>query len=376
MAKVKGTNVGETLAGTELKDKIKGKGGDDVLNALGDDDKLDGGKGNDELHGGAGNDHLKGGKGDDDLFGGAGEDRIDGGKGFDTAIFNGNFSSYTISGHGHHDHLTVSGPDGSDHLKNVERLQFADGFLDVASNNFYNPDTTLDVSARDPLSPANIYPGGGNTATGWSVVQNLEHGIELGLHVKYRNSLLDVNPTSVDADGTANYTVDDGPQLNGVNGASGTALNRAAWNFEYSVSTALNGGVDTLADYDLRLLIDLDPSAGTSFLELAFSPTGGLPDTLTEPRSNGLWSLAAPMAGVPGGVGAGLIADDGGTAQVTQNSQNYAFYSTIMDFDGNPATDDAAIYTFTPGVFDIYLQAFDPTTNLLIAQNHVEVTVA
>ncbi len=214
-------------------------------------------------------------------------------------------------------------------------------------------------------------------------MQNLEHDIELGIHVKYRSSLQDVNPTGVDMDGTANYTVDDGPQLNGVNGASGTRLDRAAWSFDYSVSTALDGSMDTLADFDLRLLIDLDPSAGTSFLQLAFSPVGGLPDAPGEPRSNGLWKLAAPMAGLaapgtPGAppAGADLIADDGGTAQVTQNSQNYAFYSTIMDFDGNPATDDAAIYAFTPGVFDIYLQAYDPSNSQLIAQNHVHVTVA
>jgi len=171
-------------------------------------------------------------------------------------------------------------------------------------------------------------------------VQSLDDDIELGLQVIYRQGPT-VNPTSVDADGTVNYTVADGPQST-ANGSSSSNAARAAWSFEYSVSTALDGSTDTLGDYDLRLLIDLDPSADTSFLELAFQPTGGLPDTLTEPRSNGVWTLASPMAGVPGGVGAALIADDGGTDQVTQNSQNYAFYSSIIDFDGNPATDDAA----------------------------------
>ncbi|MGQ0676105.1 MAG: calcium-binding protein [Rhodospirillales bacterium] len=421
MAKIKGTSAGETLTGTAGKDKISGRGGDDVLDGLNGDDKLDGGKGNDTLNGGAGrdrldggdgndvldgglgNDRLDGGKGDDLLFGGAGDDRIDGGKGFDTAVFGGNFADYAIESHGHddddddddddngdddhHGHLTVVGPDGVDHLDGVERLKFDDGFLDVAANNFYSPDATLDASAQDPLSPGNIYAGTGNTATGWAVVQNLDHDIELGLHVKYRSSLQDVNPTSVGADGTANYTVDDGPQVNGVNGASGTALNRAAWSFDYSVSTALDGGMDTLADFDLKLLIDLDPSAGTSFLELAFSPTGGLPDAFPppEPRSNGVWELVSPIAGLPApgtpGLlipdgGAGLIADDAGNAQVTQNSQNYAFYATIIDFDGNPATNDAGIYAFTPGVFDIFLQAFEPAGGDLIAQNHVEVTVA
>jgi VCBS repeat-containing protein len=264
------------------------------------------------------------------------------------------FTAYTADGTAQSVSVTINGADEPDILI---------------------PDGTLDVSARDPLSPGNIYPGAGNTATGWAIVRDVSHDLELGIHVKYRSSLQDVNPTSVEPDGTVKYTVDDGPQLNGVNGASGTALNRAAWSFDYSASTALDGSVDTLADFNFRLLIDLNPGAGTSFLELAFSPVGGLPDAPGEPRSNGLWSTAAPMAGIPA-VGTGLIADDGGTDQVTQNSQNYAFYSTIMDFDGNPATDDAAVYTFTPGVFDIYLQAFDSSNTVLLAQNHVQVTVA
>jgi hypothetical protein len=333
------------------------------------------------LIGGLGNDRIEGGKGDDKLYGGAGNDWLDGGKGFDTAIFSGNFADYTIAEqghhHGHHHHgadLTVTGPDGTDRLSSIERLQFDDGFLDVASNNFYAAGATLDVSAQDPLSPGNIYPGSGIPASGWSVVQNLDNDIELGLQVIYRQGPT-VSATGVEADGTVDYTVADGPQST-ANGSSSNNAARAAWSFEYSISTALDGGVDTLADFQFKLLIDLDPGAGTSFLQLAFSPTGGLPDAPGEPRSNGLWSLAAPMAGVPGGVGTGLIADDGGTDQVTQNSQNYAFYSTIMDFDGNPATDDAALYLFTPGNFDIYLQAYDASGTDLLAQNHINVTVA
>jgi|GEM_PF-1857389 len=385
MAKIKGNGADNVLTGTASNDKIKGLGGDDVLDGLAGNDRLDGGKGNDELTGGLGNDRLRGGKGDDLLFGGAGNDDIDGGKGFDTAVFDGNFADYTIAGHGHHghghdDHLTVTGTDGVDRLDDVERLRFDDGFYDVASGNFYSPDATLDASAQDPLSPGNIYAGSGNTATGWNVVQNLEHDIELGIHVKYRSSLHDVNPTSVDMDGTANYTVDDGPQLDGVNGASGTRLDRAAWSFDYSVSTALDGSMDTLADFDLRLLIDLDPSANTSFLDLAFAASG-----LSSPT--GVWQLASPVASVVGllPAGTGFIFDDEGTTRVTQNSQNFGFnpaggalpgLRNLMDFDGNPLTDDAALYNFTPGVFDIYLQAFDPSNSQLIAQNHVEVTVA
>lgn len=363
MAKIKGTNGADTLNGTALDDKIKGKSGADTIFGL------------------AGDDRIEGDKGDDVIAGGDGDDAIDGGKGYDTAVFSGSFASYSIVTHDHHGHhhghddrVTVSGADGVDRLEDVERLQFDDGFLDVARNIFYSADATLDISAHDPLSPGNIYPGSGIPASDWAVVRDLDHGIELGLQVIYRQGP-SVDPTGVDWDGTVNFTVADGPQST-ANGSSSNNAARAAWSFEYSVSTALGGSADTLADYDLRLLIDLDPGAGTSFLELAFQPTGGLPDAPGEPRSNGVWTLAAPMAGVPGGVGTALIADDGGTDQVTQNSQNYAFYSSIIDFDGNPATDDPAPYLFTPGVFDIYLQAYDASGHHLLAENHIEVTVA
>lgn len=370
MAKIKGTQGPDSLSGTASRDVMIGLRGDDALDGQGGNDWLFGGRGNDDLTGGNGHDRLFGGKNDDNLFGGAGNDWVDGGRGFDTAVFNGDFADYTITEH--HNHLHVSGTDGNDRLTHVERLQFADGYYDVASGTFLNPDGTLDASAQDPSSPGNIYPGSGIPASDWVVAQSTTHDIELGLQVIYRKGPA-VNPTGVEDDGTVNFTVADGPQST----ANGSSINEgyAAWSFEYSVSTALNGSSDTLAAYDLRLLIDLDPSADTSFLELKFVPTGGLPDTLTEPRSNGAWELASPMAGVPL-VGTDLILDDGGTTQVTQNSQNYLFYSTIMDFDGNPATDDAALYTFTPGEFDIYLQAFDPLSGDLLLQNHVNVTVA
>jgi len=56
------------------------------------------------------------------LTGLAGNDTIDGGAGIDTAAFSGNRAAYTIGGGG----TSVSGPDGSDTLTNIERLQFSD----------------------------------------------------------------------------------------------------------------------------------------------------------------------------------------------------------------------------------------------------------
>jgi hypothetical protein len=67
------------------------------------------------------------------LTGLGGNDALDGGAGVDTAVYNGNRAAYTVSriAGGH----TVSGPDGSDALVAMERVQFADRTfaLDLAS---------------------------------------------------------------------------------------------------------------------------------------------------------------------------------------------------------------------------------------------------
>ena len=76
------------------------------------------------LAGGGGQDWIVGGSGDDALTGGGGDDHLDGGPGVDTAHYAGRYADYAVSlvGSG----ATVTGPEGTDSLSNVERLVFAD----------------------------------------------------------------------------------------------------------------------------------------------------------------------------------------------------------------------------------------------------------
>jgi serralysin len=74
--------------------------------------------------GGSGSERIFGNGADNRLTGGGGNDTIDGGLGIDTAIFSGNRSAYTITFDG--TRTTISGPDGTDVLTNVEFFQFAD----------------------------------------------------------------------------------------------------------------------------------------------------------------------------------------------------------------------------------------------------------
>jgi len=91
-------------------------------NALGN--VMQGNAGNNRLDGLAGSDSLGGGDGNDTLVGGEGDDTIDGGSGLDTALYTGTLASHSIIFN--ETGFTVSGPDGTDVLSGVERLQFAD----------------------------------------------------------------------------------------------------------------------------------------------------------------------------------------------------------------------------------------------------------
>ena len=158
-----GNALNDILNGDGSDDFLDGGSGDDTLNGGGEDDRLLGGVGNDTLDGGDGHDRLDGGDGSDIMAGGTGhdlltggagvdtmrggdgDDQLDGGTdndeirgegGIDTAIFKGQFSSYTVA------FITagvvqVTGPDGSDLVFGCEFLQFDDQIVSLtpAGNN-------------------------------------------------------------------------------------------------------------------------------------------------------------------------------------------------------------------------------------------------
>lgn len=82
--------------------------------------------------GGKGNDSLTGNALPNVLQGGAGNDMINGGDGFDTAVFAGQRSSYTVvSQNGFVIVTDNSGSDGMDVLTHIEQLRFADQSVDL-----------------------------------------------------------------------------------------------------------------------------------------------------------------------------------------------------------------------------------------------------
>lgn len=100
--------------GTGAGDKLDGGYHNDTLNGAGGDDTLWGGAGNDSVLGGDGNDRLEGASGNDTLDGGAGQN---------TAVYSEARSNYSVS-RSSDGGILVSGPDGTDYLRNIEFFTF------------------------------------------------------------------------------------------------------------------------------------------------------------------------------------------------------------------------------------------------------------
>ena len=89
---------------------------------------------------------------DDSMKGLGGDDRFDGGPGIDTAIYAGPRSQYQIIDRG--DHIEVRGPEGTDSLYNVEKLQFADTMVSVGPT----PPETAPPPGPPPAEPPPAAP--------------------------------------------------------------------------------------------------------------------------------------------------------------------------------------------------------------------------
>jgi Ca2+-binding RTX toxin-like protein len=111
--------------------------------------------------GGLGNDTINGSSGDNVITGNGGNDTIDGGLGIDTVVYSGQRSAYTVTWNGRVG--TVTGPDGTDTLTNVEFLRFADQTIAAAPTGglIVAGDITDNVIAGTALADQ-LNGGGGN----------------------------------------------------------------------------------------------------------------------------------------------------------------------------------------------------------------------
>lgn len=220
----------------------------------------------------------------------------------------------------------------------------------------YAANVAPDASAQDPGAPGTLYVGSGIPAANFGTATNTAAGIELGMMVLYRQGP-NVAPTDDYADGQLEFDVASGPQST-ANGSFANNATRAAWNYTFSIATGLNGATTNLGDFTFQLLFDVDPGPGTTYRTLQLEAEG---TPQAAGQSGYQWRDIASNAVA--------INDDEGTATVTQNSQNYAFYQSLLTSQYDALNGFAG-----PAQFDVVLQAFAGAQ--LIARNHIVVNVA
>ncbi|MEZ5670608.1 MAG: calcium-binding protein [Alphaproteobacteria bacterium] len=118
-----------TLYGDNGDDFIRGGRHDDTAVGGDGDDTIVGQGGDDALYGGDNNDFMVGEDGDDLLQGGNGDDYLDGGDGLDSALYLLPRAYYTVTEYDTFVMVSSVGDEGTDTLRNVERLLFADQIM-------------------------------------------------------------------------------------------------------------------------------------------------------------------------------------------------------------------------------------------------------
>jgi len=188
--------------------------------------------------------------------------------------------------------------------------------------NHHLPPTRLgDLDANATDGNGSVLFGDGNPATNWEVETN--QNFQLGTNVHYRtgDQILPV----ADYHGTLIYQGPAGPQVvDPAHDVSQAAANRGAVSWDYSFSTGHGSNPETIQSFlthgQMLIQIDLDPGKGTNYLDLhaVYDPS------VNTAGSHVVWEDKR------GGV---VIGDDSGNAFVTQNSQNPAFFASLIDTD-------------------------------------------
>ena len=108
--------------------------------------------------------NVVGGAGNDEISGDSNDNKLDGGAGFDTTVFRGVRSDYTITSLADSSLQvadSVAGRDGTDTLTNIEQLRFSDGDILYGTP---GADTLQGTAGNDTL----IGGGGGDILSGGS----------------------------------------------------------------------------------------------------------------------------------------------------------------------------------------------------------------
>lgn len=216
--------------------------------------------------------------------------------------------------------------------------------------------------------------GSGNSIHGWEISEDsfqfkhdpiIQH-FELASEVVYRQGDT-VQPDSVTPEKRGgvvmHYTMPDGPQVvDAAHGVFAANANRSAASFNYEFTMVDETIQQFLASGgELHFKIDMDAGPKVHFLDLH-----AVYDPIHNPGgSHVVWEDNG---------GNIFIADDGGNSHTTANSQNLAFYKTLIDVDPHTKGVQTGAIGFA-GDYHIVEQIMDPQHHL-VAQNHTDLFLA
>ncbi|MCK9994162.1 MAG: hypothetical protein Dbin4_02682 [Alphaproteobacteria bacterium] len=164
-----GGGAADILLGGLHNDALFGQAGNDILFDSSGANQLWGGDGNDLIitrgadliHGSPGDDIIinngtlggtyVGGDGNDILFGGLGLQSLWGGTGHDIAVYTGKFADYAVSKYLDYTlikNIVGTGADtaGTEDVSAIEKIQFSDGYFDIAANSFVDSQYLLSLA--------------------------------------------------------------------------------------------------------------------------------------------------------------------------------------------------------------------------------------
>ena len=237
-------------------------------------------------------------------------------------------------------------------------LRALDGGNEVARVDIQILVVEPDLKFSQNVTPDAIF-GGGNANGGYTTDQRSD--VELALRGKLRFAT-DGGPENTfndNGDGTYTFIAQRAPDRTDPS---------PEWGFEWSVNTNFNGGAGRQLDalvYEIGL--DGDPGEATDYLTF---------DPITPGVTQAFWdhSIGTNATANGGGTEAGdvatyenLLANN----NVAQNSWRYTFFDNELP-QPNPL---AGFNPTIPGVYDLYLEARDPITDVLVARTEIRVIV-
>jgi hypothetical protein len=222
------------------------------------------------------------------------------------------------------------------------------GAIDAYLRKYDVTDTFGTVDSEAIFGGTQMYFGSGNSPNNYHVDQNTTLGFQLDLKEHYRTGN-DIAPTSVDANGVANFVVPAGTQVvDPAHGVGSANSGRAAWNFDYVVATGLNGATTSLTDFTFKLQVTQNDTNTHTFV--------------LDPSTH-VWVDESKQTVGFGGDDFSHPATSAVQSHVAENSVNLAFIAG--DFGPLPQS------TAAGNTYDIQLEAFQGVKLVGLVHDHV-----